>query len=151
MTAPARAPLPPPPSAPSFIRPVLGVLAGLGVTVLVIGPGVLIATLAALRGVDAKAFVATAGYLTWAVLLHALGAFAGGYTTARLTRRRSFYSVLLLTTILVTALAAQAVKVAPKAGEPAWYPWLLALVVAAGTLLGGRVQRRHDVVTPSAT
>lgn len=140
--APARAPLSPPPPAPSFIRPVLGFLAGLGVTVLIIGPGVIIATLAALRGVDARQFVATPGYIAAAMTIHLVGSVAGGWTTARLTVGRSFYSVLLLTTVLVTALVSQAMKGAPKAGEPSWYPYALAAVVALGTLAGGLLQRR---------
>jgi hypothetical protein len=106
---------------------------------------VLIATLAALRGVDPAKFVATPGYLAVSVAILLIGAMAGGFTTARLTVGRSFYSVFLLATVLVTALVSQALKGTPKPGEPSWYPMSLAVVIGAGTLLGGVLQRRRGM------
>lgn len=142
MTAPVQRADHTPPPAPSFIRPVLGFLAGLGVTVLISAPGVVIATLAALRGTEATKFVATPGYLVVSVAILAIGAMAGGFTTARLTVGRSFYSVFLLAIVLVTALVSQAVKGTPKPGEPSWYPMCLAVIIGTSTLVGGALQRR---------
>ena len=52
-------PRPPLPASRS-LRPALALLAGLGVTVLIVFFGVTISTLAALRGVDPKSYVAPA-------------------------------------------------------------------------------------------
>ena len=41
-----------------MLRPVLGLMAGLGITVLIVVTGVLISTLVAMRGQDAKSYVA---------------------------------------------------------------------------------------------
>lgn len=145
MTAPlpARAPLSPPPPAPRFIRPALGLLAGLGIALVVIGPGVVLATLAALQGVRPTQFVATPGYLAVVSTINLLGAMAGGFTTARITAGRSFYTVFLLATIMLMSGVAQAMKGTPKPGEPTWYPLGLAILAAAGALAGGALERRR--------
>jgi hypothetical protein len=142
MTVPAQRADHAPPPAPTFIRPALGLLAGLGVTMLIVGAGVLVATLAALRGVDPARFVATPGYLVVVTLINLLGTVAGGVTTARITVGRSFYTVLLLAVIMLMSGVAHALKDAPKPGEPAWYPIGLAVLAAAGALAGGLLERR---------
>lgn len=114
----------------------------MGVTVFIIAPGVLIATLASLRGVDPTQFSASARYLVVAAIIHLVGAFAGGFTTSRITAGRSLYAVFLLLSVLVTALVAQAVKSPPKPGEPTWYSFALAAIVGAGVLLGAFMGRR---------
>jgi hypothetical protein len=133
----------PPPPAPGFIRPALALLAGLGITLLVVACGVIIATLAALRGVDPKAFVATPGYLVLVTAINFVGAMAGGVVTARITAGRSFFTVSLLAVIMAMSAIAHALKDATKAGEPSWYPMSLAVVGAAGVLLGGFLERRR--------
>lgn len=145
-----RAQFAPPPPAPGFIRPALGLLAGLGITLLIVACGVIVATLAALRGVDPTRFVATPGYLVVVSLINLLGAIAGGYATARITVGRSFFTVLLLAVIMAMSAVAQALKEAPRAGEPAWYPMSLAVIGAAGVLLGGLLERRRARATALA-
>lgn len=142
MTAPLPAREHAPSPAPTFIRPALGLLAGLGVTLLLVGAGVLIATLAALREVEPSRFVATPGYLGVVTAINLLGTVAGGITTARITAGRSFYTVLLLAVVMLMSGVAHALKDAPKAGEPHWYPMALALLGAAGALAGGMIERR---------
>jgi hypothetical protein len=140
MTAPARVPLQPPAPPPTFVRPALGLLAGLGVTLLIVACGVIFA---ALRGVDPTRFVATPGYLVVVTVINLAGAAAGGFTTARITIGRSFFTVLLLAVIMLMSGVAHALKDAPKPGEPSWYPIGLALLATAGTLLGGALERRR--------
>lgn len=139
-----RVPLPHdgPPPQPSVIRPALGLLAGIGVTLLIVGLGVVIATLAALRGVDPARFVATPGYLVAVTLINLLGTVAGGITTARITSGRSMYTVLLLSVVMLMSGLAHALRDAPKPGEPGWYPMALAVLGAVGALAGGVVERR---------
>jgi hypothetical protein len=143
MIAPARVPLQPPAPPPTFVRPALGLLAGLGVTLLIVACGVIFATLAALRGVDPTRFVATPGYLVVVTAINLVGAAAGGFTTARITIGRSFFTVLLLAVIMLMSGVAHALKDAAKPGEPSWYPIGLALLAAACTLLGGALERRR--------
>lgn len=145
MTSPAS------PSAPptsSVVRPALALLAGLGITVIVVAVGTLIATLAAMRGVDAGHFQPTPGYLATNLIVTAVGAFLGGMTTSRLTVGRSFYTVFLLALLLlVSGIAPVIRRTAPPAGQPSWYPLAVALLAPVGVLLGGMVERRRRAST----
>lgn len=140
----------PPPSAPptsSFVRPTIALLAGLGVTVLIVATGTLIATLAMLRGVDSRHFQPTLGYLMTTLTVSTMGAFAGGFTTSRITAGRSFYTVLLLALLLLVSGAIPAFKNGPAPGQPSWYPLTLALLAPVGVLIGGLIERRRESAT----
>jgi hypothetical protein len=142
MTVPASTPPAPPTSA--FVRPVLALLAGLGITVLIVVIGTLVATLAVLRGVDPRHFQPTPGYLATNLVVGALGALAGGFTTARITTGRSFYTVFLLALLLcVSGLVPVLRGTPPGGGQPSWYPLALALLAPAGVLIGGAIERRR--------
>lgn len=141
MTAPA-APAPP---ASSVIRPALGLLAGLGITALVVGPGIIIATLAMLRGVDAATFRPSVANLVVYLAITGVGAFAGGFTTARITSGRSFYTVFLLALILFVSAMVPVLRGAdPAAPRPQWFLVAQAVIVLAAVLLGGRLERRRQ-------
>jgi hypothetical protein len=103
---------------------------------------VVIATLAALRGVDPTRFVATPGYLLVVTAINLAGTLAGGFATARVTHGRSFFTVQLLAVVMVTSGVAQAMKGGAKPGEPSWYPIALAIVGGVGALIGGLLERR---------
>ena len=140
MTAPHR---PSPPPTASLLRPVLGLMAGLGITVMIVTVGVLISTLAAMRGQDSKHFVAPFWTYPTHLLIIALGAAAGGATTARITAARSAYSVFLLALILLMSALVPVLRHAPSApGQPAWYPLSVAVVNALAALVGGLLTRR---------
>jgi hypothetical protein len=84
------------PPTPSFVRPVLALLAGLGIMILIVAPATVITTLALLKGVpDARSFQPPAGFLVFTLVLNVIGGFASGFTVARLTHGRSFFTVLL--------------------------------------------------------
>jgi hypothetical protein len=134
-----------PPTSPAAatLRPVLGLLAGLGVTVLLVFLGVTVTTLAALRGVDPERYVAP----FWTYPTHlaiSVGAAAlGGLTTARVTAGRSAFSVLLLALILLMSGLGPVLRGVPAApGQPRWYPLALALLTPAGALVAGLLARR---------
>ena len=138
MTGP-RQPVPP----SSMLRPALALLAGLGVTVLIVFIGVTVSTLAALRGVDPKAYVAPFWTYPTHLLISALGAMAGGFTTARITADRSLFTTLVLALILLMSGLTPVLRGAPGApGQPAWYPLSLAIASVVGALLGGVLERR---------
>jgi len=128
-----------------MLRPVLGLMAGLGITVLVVFVGVTIATLAAMRGQDPKHYVAPFWTYPTHLLVIALGAAAGGAATARITAGRSSYSVFLLALILLmSALGPVLRHVPPAPGQPLWFALALAVANPLGALAGGLLTRRAD-------
>jgi hypothetical protein len=153
MTAPPAPPSAPHTPASTALRPALGLLAGLGVTVLVVGFGVTVTTLAALRGEDPKSYVAPGWTYPTHLAISALGSLAGGFTTARVTAGRSLYTVLLLALILLMSVAGPLLRGQRGApGHATWYPIALAVVAPLGVIAGGVLERRRERVrqaTPS--
>jgi peptidoglycan/LPS O-acetylase OafA/YrhL len=143
-------PRPPLPPTSSSLRPALALLAGLGVTVLIVFLGVTITTLAALRGVDPKTYVAP----FWTYPTHAfisfLGAMAGGFATARITTERTLFTTLVLALILLMSALTPVLRHAPSApGQPDWYALSLAIASPVGALLGGVLERRLSRIAPA--
>ena len=133
------------PPTSSFVRPVLALLAGLGVTALVAGPGILIATLAMLRGVDVRSFRPSTANLLVYLAINAAAALAGGATTGLVAAGRSFYSVLLLALVLFTSAMVTVLRGGdPTQPRPAWFAVSQAAVVLLGVLVGGLVARRRQ-------
>jgi len=142
VTAPHR---PPPHPAASSLRPALGLLAGLGITVVVVFTGVTISTLAALRGQDPKHYVAPFWTYPTHLIITAVGAALGGLATARITAGRSAYSVFLLALILLMSALGPVLRHTPLApGQPEWYALALAIVNPLAALAGGLLTRRVD-------
>ena len=142
MTAPGR---PSPPPASTLLRPVLGLMAGLGITVLIVVVGVLISTMAAMRGQDSQHYVAPFWTYPAHVLIIALGAATGGAVTGRVTAERSAYSVFLLALILMMSALGPVIRHVPAApGQPAWFALALAVVNPVAALAGGLLTRRAD-------
>jgi hypothetical protein len=122
---------------------VLGLMAGLGVSALIVFVGVVIATLAAMRGQDSKHYVAPFWTYPTHLLIIALGAAAGGATTARITEGRSAYSVFLLALILLMSALVPVMRHAPLApGQPAWFTLAVAIANPLAALVGGLLTRR---------
>jgi hypothetical protein len=135
--------IPPAPPTPSFIRPALALLAGLGIMVLIYGFPTLIVTIALLRGgSDPNVFRPPTGFHVFTLVLGALGGGASGYAVARLTAGRSWYTLMLLALILCVSPAAEAQKAA-SAGRSYWHLISLAVLAPAGVLLGGLLARRR--------
>lgn len=137
---------PPPTQAGSMIRPAMALLAGLGITALVAGPGIIMATLAMLRGVaDPRAFRPSPANLVVYLVINAAGAFLGGVAAARITIGRSFYTVFLLAIVLLMSGLVIALRAKdPTQAGPAWYTYGQALAVFAAALLGGWIERRRE-------
>ena len=123
----------------------LALLAGLGVIVLIVGVGTIIATLGALRGVDPKNFQPTPVYRAVVIALSVFGAFAGGFTASRVTLGRSFFTVFLLAlTLFVSGIVPVLRNTADRPGEPRWYALSLALLSPLAVLAGGVFERRRS-------
>lgn len=134
-----------------MLRPALALLAGLGVTVLIVGGGVIVTTLAAIRDANPRAFSPPAWYYAVNLTLSALGAAAGGFTTSRITVGRSFFTVFVLALILFVSGIAPVLRGAGTPGQPQWYPLILALLGPIGVLVGGALERRRTGGAPPAT
>jgi hypothetical protein len=134
------------PPTSSVIRPAIGLLAGMGITALVVGPGIIIATLAMLRGVDPQTFQPSTANLIVYLVINGVGAFVGGLATARITIGRSFYTVFLLALVLFTSAMVPVLRgVDPAAPRPQWFLVAQAVIVLVAALLGGYLERRREV------
>ena len=149
MTAPPTSPPPAPPRPLTpLLRPALALLAGLGITVLIVGGGVLITTLAALRGQTPSTFVPPSWYYAANMLLSLLGPAAGGFAVSRITLGRSLFTVFVLSLILFVSGIAPILRGTPAGpGQPPWYPLALALLAPVGVIAGGLAERRGDAST----
>ena len=148
MTEPTRPPLP----TSTMLRPALALLAGLGITVLVVFFGVMITTLAALRGVDSRAYVAPFWTYPTHLLISMLGAALGGFATARITTGRSLFTTFVLALILLMSALTPVLRGTRGApGQPNWYPLSLAIASPVGAMLGGLFERRRTRTVSPAT
>jgi hypothetical protein len=135
---------PPVPTSRS-LRPALALLAGLGVTVLIVFFGVTTSTLAALRGVDPKAYVAPGWTYPTHMSISFVGALAGGFATARITTGHTLFTNLVLALILLMSALTPVLRHAPSApGQPGWYALSLVIAGPLGALLGGILERRRS-------
>jgi hypothetical protein len=131
------------PPTPSFIRPALGLLAGLGIFMLVYAAPVVIGTLVMLQGVsNPAAYQPPPGFQLFNLIVGALAGVASGWLVGRMTTGRSWYTLLLLALILCISPLAEARR---AAGSGKSYQLLLALALVspAGALLGGWLERRR--------
>lgn len=131
------------PPTPSFIRPALGLLAGLGIFVLVYAIPILLGTLVMLQGVsNPAAYQPPSGFQLFNLVVGALAGMASGWLVGRMTVGRSWYTLLLLALILCVSPLAEARKAA-SSGKSYQLLIALALVAPAGALLAGWLERRR--------
>lgn len=144
MRTPDRVTMAPPPTPPTstFVRPAIGLLAGIGVALLVIAIGTVVAGLFTLRGADALTKAFPASYVWGKLVAAAVGAFAGGFTTSRITTGRSMYTVAVLALVLFAAAGGPALRGASAfPNDPSWFPLTLAIVELIAVMLGGLFER----------
>jgi hypothetical protein len=121
----------------------LALLAGLGITVVVMGLGTVIANLAVLLAAGTKSVVVTPGYLAAKLVIFGLGALAGGFTAARIAAGRSYFTVFVVALVLFMSAIMPVLRGAPpEAGHPTWYPVAVAILTPLGVLIGGFLARR---------
>jgi len=140
---PSVPPVTPPTS--SFVRPAIGLLAGIGVALLLIAAGTVLAGVLTLHGVEALSRPFPAGYVWGKLVAAVIGALAGGFTTSRITVGRSSYTVVVLAVILFVAAAGPALRGTNAfPHDPSWFPLTLAVVELVGVSIGGLLERRLE-------
>lgn len=132
-------------------RLVVAVLAGLGVTILVVLVGTLIAVKLAPSGVDPATLERTLregvtlprAYLALNLAFSAAAALAGGYVAGRVANRRGSKAVRVLAALLLlSGVLSLTGRNGNAPGQPAWYPYVLLLLGPAGVVVGGSLVRR---------
>lgn len=140
MTAP-----PPTSRSSTFVRPAVGLLAGIGVALLLIAIGTVVAGVFTLRGANALTEPFPTAYVWGKLAAAAVGALAGGFTTSRITVGRSLFTSFVLALILCVAAAGPALRGAGAFPlDPSWYPLTLAAVGLVGVLVGALIERWLD-------
>ncbi|MFL5607775.1 MAG: hypothetical protein ACJ8AD_15095 [Gemmatimonadaceae bacterium] len=131
------------PPTPSFIRPALGLLAGLGIFVLAYAIPIVVGTLVLLQGVsDPAAYQPPMAFRLFNVIVGALAGITSGWLVGRMTAGRSWYTLLLLALILCVSPLAEARRAAAD-GKSYQLLIAIAVVAPAGALLGGWLERRR--------
>lgn len=136
MTAPVRTR----PPAPSFLRPALALLAGLGIFVAIVFLGTILVFVA--LGVK-DAHNPSLALLLAQLTVNAIGALVAGFATGRMTWGRSLYTLVLLAIIPSMSSLIPVLKGTAALTEPQWYLLIRPAVILLGILIGGIVERRR--------
>jgi len=128
------------PKAPSFLRPVLALLAGLGIFVVIVFLGTIVAFV--VMGVKDAQHPSPA-LLVAQLVVNAAAALLAGFATGRITWGRSLYTLFLLAIILSMSSLIPVLKGTATAGEPQWYLLSRPALILLGILVGGIFERRR--------
>ena len=136
MTAPA----PVRPKTPSFLRPALALLAGLGIFVAIVFLGT-IATFV-IMGVKAEEAQHPSTVLLVAQLaVNGVAALLAGFATGRMTWGRSLYTLFLLSLIPSMSSLIPVLRGSVGLVEPQWYLLARPAVIMLGIVAGGVFER----------
>ena len=125
---------------PSFALLCIALLAGMGIFVVVVGIGTVIAYVAT-KSADPRS--PTTSLLVALLFVNAVASTLAGLATGKMTRNHSLYTVLLLALMLATSSSVPLVQSAARMGEPDWYLVTRCVVVLVGIIAGGVWQRRE--------
>lgn len=139
------APSPVAPRAPSFLRPALALLAGLGIFVAFVFLGT-VALFVIMQVTDPLHH--SVALLVSQLALNAVGALVAGFATGRITWGHSLYTIFLLGVVLAMSSLIPVLKGSAVVGDPAWYGFARPVVILVGILLGGVLERRRSTGTP---
>jgi hypothetical protein len=127
--------------APSFLRPALALLAGLGIFVVFVFLGTVV--LFVIMQVRDPLHPAVA-LLLCQLAVNAVGALIAGFATGRITWGRSLYTIFLLAVILSMSSLIPLLKGAAAVGDPSWFQLARPAVILFGILFGGLLERRQS-------
>jgi hypothetical protein len=127
------------PPAPSFLRPALALLSGLGIFVAIVFLGTIV-VFVALGVKDAQH--PSLALLIAQLAVNAVGALVAGFAAGRMTWGRSLYTLFLLAIIPSMSSLIPVLK-GTAGAEPEWYLLSRPAVILLGILIGGIVERRR--------
>jgi hypothetical protein len=140
------APAPVRPKPPSFLRPALALLAGLGIFVAIVFVGTIVAfVVMGVRTADAQHPSATLLIIQLAV--NALAALVAGFAGGRMTWGRSLYTLFLLALIPSMSSLIPVLRGTAGVVEPQWYLFARPAVILLGILAGGLFERRRTTAS----
>jgi hypothetical protein len=119
---------------------VLALLAGLGIFVVIVFLGTIVAFV--IMGVKDAQHPSTA-LLVAQLVVNAAAALLAGFATGRITWGRSLYTLFLLAIILSMSSLIPVLKGTATAGEPQWYLLSRPALILLGILVGGIFERRR--------
>jgi hypothetical protein len=132
------------PKAPSFLRPALALLAGLGIFVAIVFLGTILAFV--IMGVKDAKNPSTA-LLVAQLVVNGVAALAAGFATGRMTWGRSLYTLFLLSLIPSMSSLIPVLKGSAGLFEPQWYLLARPAVILLGILAGGVFERRRAMAS----
>lgn len=128
------------PKAPSFLRPALALLAGLGIFVAIVFLGTI--AVFVIMGVRDASHPSMA-LLVAQLAVNAAAALAAGFATGRMTWGRSLYTLFLLAIIPSMSSLIPVLRGTAEVIEPQWYLLTRPAVILLGILIGGMFERRR--------
>jgi hypothetical protein len=128
------------PKAPSFLRPALALLAGLGIFVAIVFLGTIAAFV--IMGVKDAQHPSTA-LVVVQLAVNAIAALVAGFAAGRMTWGRSLYTLFLLALIPSMSSLIPVLKGTAGIVEPQWYLLSRPAVILLGILIGGLFERRR--------
>lgn len=128
------------PKAPSFLRPALALLAGLGIFVAIVFLGTIAAFV--IMGVKDAQHPSTA-LVVVQLVVNAIAALVAGFAAGRMTWGRSLYTLFLLALIPSMSSLIPVLKGTAGIVEPQWYLLSRPAVILLGILIGGLFERRR--------
>jgi hypothetical protein len=128
------------PPTPSFLRPALALLAGLGIFVSIVFIGTIVAFVA--MGITDREHPTT-GILVAQLVVNAVAALVAGFAVGRMTWGRSLYTLVLLAIIPSMSSLIPVLKGTAGVVEPQWYLLSRPAAILLGILIGGIFERRR--------
>jgi hypothetical protein len=124
---------------PLFVLLAISLLAGMGIFVVVVLVGTVLAFVAT-NSINPD--TPSAALLGALLFVNALAALFAGLATGKMTRAHSLYTVMLLALMLSMSSLVPLIREGASASEPRWFLIARCILVLAGIVGGGALQRR---------
>lgn len=116
-----------------MIRSIISVVAGYAAMVII----VVITSVFAGALLLGSPGIVTPTYIITNLIFGLVAPIVGGYVTAKLAPKNMMQHVQILAGLVIVLGLLSATQ--PLNGQPVWYPWVIMLIGAIGTLIGGSI------------